>query len=72
MMKIEIRVKGKIDEHWSEWFDNLSVHYDEKQDSILTGFIPDQAALQGLLARINDLGLTLHSVHSTIICDHPA
>jgi hypothetical protein len=58
----EIRVKGVIDERWSEWFEVLEVSPLESGDTILTGCVVDQAALHGLLQRIRDVGLPLISV----------
>ncbi len=58
----KIKIKGHLDSHWSDWFEDLRVSYDRKDNTILTGTIPDQAALHGLLAKIRDLGLTLLSV----------
>jgi len=58
----EIKVKGHLDEHWSEWFNGLTVSHDESGNTILSGPLPDQAALHGLLARVRDLGLPLLSV----------
>ena len=40
----------------------LSITHDLQGNSLLTGFIPDQAALHGILAQIRDLGLTLISI----------
>ena len=60
--QVEIRVKGRIDEHWSEWFDGLAIAYSGQDETILTGFIRDQAALYGLIAKIRNLGLSLHLV----------
>lgn len=53
-----IKVKGGLDEKWSDWFDALSV-IQKKDETFLTGLVRDQAALHGLLARIRDLGLPL-------------
>ncbi len=58
-----IQIKEKLPPGWSEWFEGLSVDYTAAGETILTGPIPDQAALHGLLARIRDLNLTLISVH---------
>ncbi|MBN1138440.1 MAG: hypothetical protein JXM73_17760 [Anaerolineae bacterium] len=58
----EIKVEGHLDHHWSEWFDGLTVTHNENGDSILSGSIPDQAALHGLLGKVRDLGLVLISV----------
>ena len=60
----EIKVKGKLDTHWSDWFDGLTLTHLEGQETLLAGPLPDQAALHGLLERIRDLNLTLISVNS--------
>jgi len=59
----EIRIKSYIDCDWSEWFDGLTITQEEDGTTLLAGPIPDQAALYGLLKRINDLGLPLVSVN---------
>ncbi len=59
---VEIRVKGRIDEHWSEWFEGLSITHTDQDETVLTGRVVDQAALYGLLAKLWDLGLPLLSV----------
>jgi hypothetical protein len=61
MPSVEIRVRGRIDEHWSDWFDDLTITYTES-DTLLTGNVADQSALYGLLAKLRDLGLALVSV----------
>jgi len=58
----EIKVKGHLEEHWSDWLGGLEVAHDGHGNSLLTGVIPDQAALHGILAQIRDLGLTLISI----------
>ncbi|HZD58722.1 MAG TPA: hypothetical protein VE136_18465 [Anaerolineales bacterium] len=62
MDKVEIRVKGQIDKHWSEWFEGFEITHGEADESLLTGQVPDQAALYGMLAKLRNLGLTLISV----------
>ena len=62
MQHIEIRVKGRIDEHWSDWFEGLTITHTDQDKTILAGTVVDQAALYGLLARLRDLGLPLRSV----------
>lgn len=47
MQSVEIRVKGQIDEHWSEWFDDLMITHTEQNETVLTGLVVDQAALHG-------------------------
>ena len=59
----EIRVRGKLDARWSRWFANLAIIPQPNGESLLTGPIPDQAALYGAISRMRDLGLVLISVH---------
>jgi hypothetical protein len=61
MQRVKIRIKGRIDEQWSEWFGDLAVTHTDSE-TILTGVIKDQAEVYGLLARLRDLGLSLASV----------
>ncbi len=60
----EIRVEGHLDYTWSEWFDGLEIIHEPTGETLLRGYIIDQAALYGKLARIQGLGLTLISVNS--------
>jgi len=69
MQNVEIRVKGQIDENWSEWFDDLTITYTDQDETILTGLIVDQAALYGLIAKLRDLGLPLVSVNPSEMGD---
>ena len=55
----EIEIKGHLEEHWSDWLGGLEITHDPQGHSLLTGIVPDQAALHGILAQIRDLGLTL-------------
>ncbi len=67
MQQVEIRVKGQIDEHWSDWFGDLTIAHAESDETILSGTVADQGALYGLLAKLRDLGLSLVLVKSTLI-----
>jgi len=60
----QIRVKGHLDGTLASWFDGLNVSDLEEGDALLAGHLPDQAALQGVLKRISNLGLTLISVNT--------
>ena len=64
MQHIEIRVKGWIKQQWSEWFGGLTINHSDPAETVLTGLVPDQAALYGIIARLRDLGLQLISVSS--------
>lgn len=61
----EIRIEGHLSPNWSAWFDGLEIIHEPTGDTLLRGYIIDQAALYGKLARIQDLGLTLISVNYT-------
>jgi hypothetical protein len=58
----EIRVEGHLADRWSDWFDGLAIHPDPNGETTLSGWLSDQAALFGVLAKIHDLNLTLISV----------
>jgi hypothetical protein len=58
----EIKLRGHLDQHWSEWFADLKLTYLDEDVTLLSGSLSDQAALHGLLERIRDLNLTLLSV----------
>jgi hypothetical protein len=58
----EIKIKGHLDPCWSDWFAGLNLTYQEGDETLLSGLLPDQAALHGLLERIRDLNLKLLSV----------
>lgn len=60
--RYQIRVRGALDPHWSEWFDGMAITYDAGGDTLLSGVLADQAALYGVLHRIRDLGLILLAV----------
>ena len=58
----EIKIKGYLDQQWSEWLGDLKIAYDDEGNSLLSGPIADQATLHGILAQIRDLGLPLISL----------
>ena len=58
----EIKLRGHLDQRWSEWFADLKFAYLDEDVTLLSGSLSDQAALHGLLERIRDLNLTLLSV----------
>ena len=62
MQVVEIRIRGLIDEHWSDWFEGLTITHTDQGETLLTGEVSDQAALYGLLAKLRDLGLALVSL----------
>ena len=60
----EIKIRGHLDQRWSQWFAGLTLTHLEGNETLLSGPLPDQVALHGLLERIRDLNLTLISVIS--------
>ena len=48
-----------MDDRWSDWFDNMTITNAANGEAILSGPLPDQAALHGVLIKIRDLGLPL-------------
>ncbi len=64
MLKIEIHIKGQINERWSEWLGGLTINHSDPAETVLTGVITDQAALYGIISRLRDLGLKLSLVSS--------
>ena len=60
--QLEIHVKGQIPAIWSDWFEDLEIKL-EGENSILTGEVPDHAAVHGIIERIRDLNLDLISVN---------
>ena len=59
----EIRIEGRLDARWQDWFNGMSVTQEADEITILSGPVPDQPALYGLLRKVRDLGLLLISVN---------
>lgn len=57
-----IRIQERLDETWSAWFDGMTITYEEGGETAIEGPVADQSALQGLLAKVRNLNLTLLSV----------
>ncbi len=58
----EIRVQGHLDKQRSEWFGGLSITHQPDGETILTGEIVDQSALNAILNRIHAMNIKLISV----------
>jgi hypothetical protein len=59
----EIKISGHLDPGWSEWFAGLKLTQLEGGGTLLSGLLPDKAAIYGVLERMRDLNLTLISVN---------
>jgi hypothetical protein len=62
---VSIRVKGHLDSSWCEWLEGLQIVQESDGASRLFGFLQDQPALYGVLAKISRLNLTLLSLESS-------
>ena len=62
----QITVQGYLDKSRADWFDGMDIEpqvdADGRSVTKLTGMVVDQAALQGLLRKLYDLGLSLLSM----------
>lgn len=61
-MDYQIRIKGQLDHHWTDWFGGLTITTLDNGETLLTGSMVDQAELHGLLRKVRDLGMPLLSV----------
>ena len=59
MNSYEICVQSHLDQHWSAWFEGLTITYDADGNTILCGPLADEAALHGVLIKVRDLGLPI-------------
>jgi hypothetical protein len=63
----EIKVQGRLDERWSEWFSGMAIAVEGGGSDLpittLTGVVADQAALRGIVSKIWDLNLALISLN---------
>ena len=59
----EIHVGGQLDSRWSEWLGGLEMRFLDNGDMLLFGPIIDQAALMGVLNKLNRLNLALLSIN---------
>ena len=60
----QIRVKENLSPEWAAWFDPLTIENRPSGETVLSGALPDQAALYGLLTKLRNLGLSLVSINS--------
>jgi hypothetical protein len=61
----QIRLKGHLDPIHEEWFSGFAMTLHPNGETILNGWVADQAALYGVLLRIRDLGVPLLSVNAS-------
>jgi hypothetical protein len=61
----EIHIKGHLTRDWADWLDNMQMVCQQNGEMILFGDLADQAALIGVLNKLNCLNLTILSVSRT-------
>ncbi len=61
-MFYQIRVGGHLDTSWTDWLGGLGIAAQPEGNTLISGTLPDQAALHGVLNKLYGLNLTLLSV----------
>ncbi len=61
----EIHIKGHLTRDWADWLENLQMCCLENGEMILCGVLADQAALLGVLNKLNCLNLCILSFNKT-------
>ena len=59
----QIRIKGHLGRHWTDWFEGLTITLEDNGETLLTGPVVDQAALHGVLKKVRDVAMPLLSVN---------
>jgi len=58
----EIMVRGHLAGDWRDWLDGLEITSQAEGNTVLCGAIVDQAALMGILNKLNRLNVTVLSL----------
>lgn len=62
-MTYEVIIKGHLSERMAVYFGPLQIELLDDGYTRLTGFVPDQASLYGLLRKIGDFNIELVELH---------
>jgi hypothetical protein len=66
-MVYQIKIKGALDQTWSNWLGNVDIRTEQAEEggliTIVSVDLIDQSALFGILDHIRDLNLALVSVN---------
>jgi hypothetical protein len=62
MFDTEIHVRGKIDPDLSDWFGELQMQENSRDETLLRGKLPDMSAVYGVISRLGSLVIPLISV----------
>lgn len=60
----EIRVRAYLDSSTVDWLGDFAIRHAGDTNTVLTGVLPDQSALFGILLRLHNLGIPLISVNA--------
>jgi hypothetical protein len=64
-MHYTFRVQGHLDPCWQDRFGGLCIEQQEAGTTLLSGTLPDQSALHGVLLQFIRLGLVLLSLETS-------
>ena len=64
-MHYTLRVQGHLSPSWQDRFGGLRIEQQEGGTTLLLGYLPDQAALYGVLLQVIRLGLVLLSLETS-------
>ena len=64
MQHVEIRLRGQINRDWANRLYGLQVTHTTDGNTVLSGPLRDESALQGLLSQLFKIGVQLISVSS--------
>ncbi len=67
----QIYIQGRLPASWSGWFGGLSIHDGPAGEALISGQLPDQAALFGVLERLRDLGIQILALNCTVVQTDP-
>jgi hypothetical protein len=57
-----ITINGHLDISWTGWFEGMTIECQDDGTTLLTGYLPDQPALYGLISKLQKMGLSLLSI----------
>jgi hypothetical protein len=72
MLAVKIIVNGKIDKEWCEWLGGLAIDHFKADQTMLTGVLPDQSAVYGVITHLRDLGIALSFLSITDLDASPS
>jgi hypothetical protein len=62
MYYIEIHIKGRIETDLADWFGELRLQEDTRDETVLHGKLPDISAVYGVISRLGSLVIPLASI----------